>query len=369
MKKTLLILFVVLIMMTVVPMTVNGSDFEVQNGVLTKYNGTAQNVTIPGDVYSIGDGAFQGNTTIETIAFPNQITSIGIRAFYGCTNLKSSTTYDPDPVVLFVNRCYKIILGRDADESGLTNTVSKLKSKEMSGAQLVEKLLFSQECQNKHYSDETVVEKLFNAMLDRPSDPTGKANKLSQLQNGVSYRFLINGFSGSAEFAGLCDRYGINPGSVTITENRDRNLQVTQFVNRIYTIILDRSAEVSGLNNNTGLLLNNQMNAAQLVEKFVKSAEFTGKHHSNDTVVEKLYRTMLNRASDSAGKANKIALLEYGVSYSYLVNSFSGSQEFKNLCNQYGINAGTVSLTENRDKNLKVTQFVSRLYENGIENY
>ncbi len=70
------------------------SDFVVEDGILTAYTGTASKVVIPGNVHSIGEGVFEGNTAITSVSFPNHITSIGMRAFYGCTNLQESTTYD-----------------------------------------------------------------------------------------------------------------------------------------------------------------------------------------------------------------------------------------------------------------------------------
>ena len=63
--------------------------FEIHDGILTKYNGTEAEVTIPQDVTSIGKNAFSG-CKIESITIPNSVTSIGEDAFFSC-KIKSIT--------------------------------------------------------------------------------------------------------------------------------------------------------------------------------------------------------------------------------------------------------------------------------------
>ena len=61
---------------------------------ITKYNGSAANVTIPSTIYgykvvSIYSGAFSGNLSMESVTISNSIGYIGLNAFSGCTNLKN----------------------------------------------------------------------------------------------------------------------------------------------------------------------------------------------------------------------------------------------------------------------------------------
>ena len=64
--------------------------FEIQDGVLVKYIGTASEVSVPDGVTKIGDSAFEGNTVITDVSFPDSVTEIGRKAFYGCTGLKEA---------------------------------------------------------------------------------------------------------------------------------------------------------------------------------------------------------------------------------------------------------------------------------------
>src|SRR5690606_10102059 len=49
----------------------------------------------------------------------------------------------------FVTRCYKIILGRDADEVGMNTWFNELKSRRRTAAEIIEQFVYSQEFQNK----------------------------------------------------------------------------------------------------------------------------------------------------------------------------------------------------------------------------
>ena len=63
------------------------SDFEIENGVLKKYNGHDQWVIVPDDVTTIGESAFEKNKKIENISFPKSLKSIEKDAFAFCDNL------------------------------------------------------------------------------------------------------------------------------------------------------------------------------------------------------------------------------------------------------------------------------------------
>lgn len=63
------------------------ADFEITNGVLTRYRGKDSNVVIPKGVVEIGAQAFSGNNHITSISFPKGVRTIGFHAFSWCKNL------------------------------------------------------------------------------------------------------------------------------------------------------------------------------------------------------------------------------------------------------------------------------------------
>ena len=90
--------------------------FDINGSTITKYKGSATSVNIPSSysirthnlgpnrqsieyiigtdypITTIGEGAFENNTSITSVTIPNTIRTIGKRAFQFCYNLKTVTT-------------------------------------------------------------------------------------------------------------------------------------------------------------------------------------------------------------------------------------------------------------------------------------
>jgi hypothetical protein len=64
-------------------------DFVVEDGVLKKYLGSAQNPQVPLIVTEIGPQAFESCTSIVEVAVPFGVKSIGVAAFVNCVNLET----------------------------------------------------------------------------------------------------------------------------------------------------------------------------------------------------------------------------------------------------------------------------------------
>ena len=67
----------------------NISDFIIEDGVLTSYNGPGGNVVIPDSVMSIDEEAFMWCSSLTSVTIPDSVTSIGNGAFSGCSSLKN----------------------------------------------------------------------------------------------------------------------------------------------------------------------------------------------------------------------------------------------------------------------------------------
>ena len=89
-------------------MTMNSDmkDFEIEKGKLIKYKGSGGDVTIPEDVTSIGEGAFQECCDLTSVTIPESVTSIGERAFKDCYDLTSVTI--PESVTSIGERAFEI---------------------------------------------------------------------------------------------------------------------------------------------------------------------------------------------------------------------------------------------------------------------
>ncbi len=63
------------------------NDFQIEQGVVTAYTGSATRVVLPAGIRAVGDACFQFREDIAEVVFPQGLLQIGPEAFSGCTSL------------------------------------------------------------------------------------------------------------------------------------------------------------------------------------------------------------------------------------------------------------------------------------------
>lgn len=237
----------------------------------------------------------------------------------------------------FVDRLYRILLDRPAEAVGKSAWTNNLINGQSTSAEIVYGIIYSDEFKNRGLSNADVVECIYQAMLGRESDASGKSGWLSNLANGMSYTSIINGFAGSEEFAQICLRYGISAGNVEITEPRDRNSQITAFVARCYREALLRDADTGGLNGWCNILLNGKETPQQVAKGFVFSDEVTGQNLDDGDFVKLLYRLCMGRECDEEGYMAWCRVLANGGSREEVFWGFANSVEFSEIISNFGL--------------------------------
>ncbi len=238
----------------------------------------------------------------------------------------------------FVDRLYETILGRKADEAGRNDWSSKLYAGTETGASIVKKFLGSQEFLGRDTTDEEYIEVLYRAMFDRDADPAGLEGWKEYLTSGFSRDYVLKGFVGSQEFIKLCNDYAIIRGDITLTESRDQNVGVTQFVGRMYNIVLERKPEAAGMNDWTNQLLTKASTPKQVAFGFVFSNEVKVKDLNNTQYVTMLYRAFMGREPDAPGLNDWVGKLDKNAATREQVfNGFADSNEFKVIVSSYGL--------------------------------
>lgn len=245
-------------------------------------------------------------------------------------------TADIEQIEAFVVRLYQNTLGRTPDQSGLNTWVDLLVSGDMTGAEVAHGFFFSDEFLNKNLGNQEYIDILYQTMFGQAGDEQGRAFWMEELATGFSRLYIYHGFAESVQFQNLCAEYGIQSGSVTLTEARDLNRGVTQFVSRNYTKALGRTVDIEGLNTWCNEILNG-MPPENVVWGFVFSDEFIAKNLSDDEFVNTMYATYFNRAADSEGYNVWMNLLAKGGTREDVVNGFSGAEEFHNLVASFNL--------------------------------
>lgn len=239
-------------------------------------------------------------------------------------------------ITAYVSRCYRNILGRTADVQGLNTWTGVLLSGK-GGSEIVNSFILSDEFKRKRKNNSEFIDIMYQSMLGRAADAGGKANWLDCLEKGVSYQYIINGFSGSREFKNLCASYGVSAGQIGLTEARDKNIGVTEFITRNYKVVLGRKPDIAGLNDWCKQINDKIRTPAQVCYGFVFSQEAVQKRLNNADFVELLYHTCLGRASDSKGKQDWMRQLNTGTTRETVFWGFANSSEFKKMIAEFGL--------------------------------
>lgn len=237
----------------------------------------------------------------------------------------------------FIIRLYEKCLGRSYDPDGMNHWNACLIAKERSGAQVAYGFVFSKEYLNKNTSDEVFVEMLYNVFLNRQSDPAGKQHWLDLLNEGVSREYIFRGFAQSVEYTKICESYGIERGTYTLTQPRDQNINITRYVTRMYSKALGRKGDIDGINHWCREILTKSRTPEQVAESFINSQEFRNKNLSNEEYIKILYRTFLGREYDQAGLEHWIGELNRGCTRDEILHRFATSAEFRNIQAQFGL--------------------------------
>lgn len=116
-------------------------------------------------------------------------------------------------VTKFIVRCYRLCLGREADEGGLNSWCTQILSGANTAKEAAYGFVFSNEFQSKNLSNEDFVKTMYRVFMDREADSAGLSSWMNVLAQGQSRWNVFNGFADSLEFQDICSTYGVNSGS------------------------------------------------------------------------------------------------------------------------------------------------------------
>lgn len=263
----------------------------------------------------------------NSIEFGNLCKNAGIDQGY----FKSNSIFDQNLTVnKFVRRTYNLCLNREPDPVGWEDWVKKLLAKERDGISLIWSFTHSKEFFAKQLNDSEYVEILYKVFMNRSSDNVGKVDWTGKLSKGASRDFVMSGFANSIEFANVCKSYGINQGHMVTNEIRDKHLDVTELVYRLYRICLHRTASGAELNEWVSKAVNKKICGPELLANIIISQEYVGRGTSNEQYAKDLYSSILNR-EDVGGVQYWTQKLDEGVSREEIFSTFVRSSEVQNL--------------------------------------
>ncbi len=114
-----------------------------------------------------------------------------------------------DGATEYVGRCYELFLGRKPDAQGLNDWTKVILEDSDNARTLPEGFILSEEFLNKGISDEDFVKICYKAILDREADASGLEAWVARLEAGDSRKDVCYGFTQSEEFSQLLKSYGL----------------------------------------------------------------------------------------------------------------------------------------------------------------
>ena len=154
--------------------------------------------------------------------------------------------------------------------------------------------------------------------------------------NNVAHGTATATIAGIGDYEGTVDvPFAINFGDSVADDSA--NAQSVAFVERLYTEIYGRRGTGSEITSWTGLIVSRQFSAKELVISFFNGPEFLAANHDNTTFVQILYRAVFGREADEGGLNAWVGVLNQGTPRSEVVDQFTSSDEFINMCATYGI--------------------------------
>jgi len=288
--------------------------------------------------------SFSHTFTDGTYEIVSSLTSADNTSYYGGTNITYAidVTTTSGQIInvheVFIERFYQNILGRSADTAGLLAWLNILGTE--SATKVALGFFLSNEFTELALNDNDFVDILYYTLFDRAPDSAGKTVWLTKLSQGTSRQTVMFGFFKSIEFKNLADSFhvrAITDDDLLLENTGGSTSGVDGFVNRFYTLVLNRSADTAGFNFWTTSLNNHTRNGGDIAIGFFNSPEYVQRQLDNSTFIDIAYRAFFGREADAGGKTFWLTRIASGESKDSILNGFIGSQEFSNLTASFGI--------------------------------
>ncbi len=292
-----------------------------RNGVTLESSVTVSGAATTGTVGSLTPGE---NYTI--IVTPTGIGGAGTPASTTVELAASSGPPDPAdwpsyirdvPLDGQINRLYQAYFLRLADENGFGYWVDQ-RAQWTSLNDISSAFASSSEFQNRYgsLSNEAFIDLVYANVLNRTADAEGRAYWIGQLNQGVDRGAVMVGFAEGTEF-------------VNRTQTQPATSETEAKISRLYKAFFLRDADAAGLAYWTGQA-NNGVSLEVVASAFAQSSEFQTRYGSlsNQQFVELVYTNVLNRSPDAGGLAYWVGLLNSGTDRGSVMVGFSESSEF-----------------------------------------
>lgn len=264
----------------------------------------------------------------------------------------------------FISRAYVILFNREPSDSEKSNWSSQLTSG-TEAVDILAQMVSSQEFVNRSLNDTEYINTIYELLLDRSPDSSGRNYMYAKINEGYSRKYLFSILANSSECLSFFDLYSVVRGTYLSDDPVDTNMQIKPFVESLYEGFFNRSYDVGGLRAWMYALATDSMTGQQVASCFFNSAEFQGLNLSDSEFITRIYRVCLDRDPDPAGLEYWMSQITAHHSRDFVFAGIINSEEFRDKCSEYGISSSSYSpstvyyLVPNETQ---INAFVTRLY-------
>ncbi|MBO4494316.1 MAG: DUF4214 domain-containing protein [Clostridiales bacterium] len=343
-----------------IPDTVTDID-----GYAFYYNSNIKSITLPGSVKTLGEGAFGDATALEKLEFTDgSLTTIGDHAFNGTTSLTELTI--PASVTTILRYAFYGSYQKNVHMKALTAPVlpDDFLIREY------DKIVFYVSKEAKGYDQgkwlELDVRIEGSDATPTPTPTTApvtpKPTVVTPVPTGATPKPTVVTpvpTGATPKPTGVTPK----PGDPTPTPDPEKEPSIADFVERLYTVALNRAAEPEGKAYWVKEIESGNRTGGDCAHFFlIEAPEFLNRGLNEEDFVETLYLTFFDRASEPNGKAFWVGQLKSGaMTRNQVISGFIDSTEWCNVCATYGVKSGAPNAkAEFASKN--AIKFATRLY-------
>ena len=322
-----------------------------------------KSVDLPDRTVNVWQGAFYNCTAVTSVFIPKSVEVISEEAFRNCSAMttltfRDRTVYDGTHTLLIDNYAFTGCTSlRSAMLPARTKTVGK----------------------QAFYNDSAITEvEILGGQLDYIGE-----SAFAGLNSNVwmtiwkkdpnnKMTIMPNAFGTSGD---VCSYLGYDVWKFCHNATSPHWVPLDAYLHVLdcYNIILGRnwtSAEIAAYRQR---FHNDAVTGLNIVEGLLRSSEFSipdsKKAQWKSILTDIVFKTMVLRDPDTQGRATYEDMLSKGVSVYYQLSKIAESKECISKMALIGLKPGTIKLTENRDQNIGITYFVTRLYKGALNRH
>ena len=202
-----------------------------------------------------------------------------------------------NPINAFVRRAYDLLLDRRPDRLGFSFWKKRLEDQLETGTSMLYGFFTSYEMRNKEIDDEVFVELCYRAILGQDKDEEGKAYWIGKLKEGSSRKSVLKSFVDSEEYRQICNEYNLIAGTI-------EDSSIKSFIQKCYRNILGRNSEQEGIeywSNYFEHAQDKERAYKDMLIGFFQSEEFLKKKMNGEDYISLCYKIILDRDVEEEG--------------------------------------------------------------------